>query len=88
MWAHRSLHAQKIHQSSTGHLAEAAPGMQKRSTELGPVHHMGQEHINQIKRLLFLHAFHVASVWKYFLHRATLSVQSACGGARHQWNLA
>lgn len=47
--------------------------------------HMGQQLTNQIKRLLFLHVFHVTSVWKYFLHRAILSAQSACGGARHQW---
>lgn len=47
--------------------------------------HAGQQHINQIKRLLFVHVFHVTSVWKYFLHRATSSVQSAHGGARHQW---
>lgn len=85
MWARTILHAQKIHPSSIGHLAEVAPGMQKRSTELGPALHMGQQHINQIKRLLSLHVFHATSVWKYFLHRATLSVQSACGGARHQW---
>lgn len=59
--------------------------MQKRSAELGPLLHMGQQHINQIKRLFFLYVFHVTSVWKYFLHRATLSVQSAHGGGRHRW---